>query len=117
MPIEKDEGLNSLMFNHFGRAKKFIFINLEKGRIKDYYIKENPYQEKEIRAGLNTALLVVKEKIDSVITQEMGPISLHTLRDNIVDVYWASDGRVKEIVEKFIQKKLKPLKKPTKEKL
>jgi cation diffusion facilitator family transporter len=117
IPIKNDEGVDSLMFNHFGRAEKFIFINLEKSKIKDYYVKENPHQEKEVRAGLNTALFVIGEKIDSVITQEMGPISLHTLRDNIVDVYWASDGQVREIVEKFIQKKLKPLKKPTKEKL
>jgi len=117
IPIEKDEGLDSLMLNHFGRAEKFIFVNLEKGQVKDYYIKSNPHQGKEVRAGLNTALFVVSEKIDSVISQEMGPISLHTLRDNIVDIYWAPDGRVKEIVERFIQKKLKPLTKPTKEKL
>jgi len=47
----------------------------------------------------------------------MGPISLHTLRDNIVDVYSNTDGQVKEIVKKFIQKKLKPLKEATKEKI
>ena len=117
IPIGKDKGINSLMSNHFGRANKFVFINLDKGEIKDYYIKENPYQEREIRAGLNTALFVIREKVDSVITQEMGPISLHTLRDNIVDVYSNTDGQVKEIVKKFIQKKLKPLKEATKEKI
>ncbi len=117
IPIGKDEGLDSLMLNHFGRAEKFIFVNLEKGQVKDYYVKSNPHQGKEVRAGLNTALFVVNEKIDSVISQEMGPISLHTLRDNIVDVYWAPDGQVKEVVKRFIQKKLKSLTKPTKEKL
>lgn len=117
LPIEEDKGLDSLTFSHFGRAKQFIFINLEKGQIKEHYLKDNPYREKEVRAGLNTALLVIKEKVDSVITQEIGPISLHTLRDNLIEVYSASGGSVKEIAEKFIQQKLKPLKEPTKEKL
>ncbi|OPL11975.1 MAG: hypothetical protein AVO34_01780 [Firmicutes bacterium ML8_F2] len=117
LPIEEDKGLDSLMFSHFGRAKKFIFINLEKSQIKDYYVKDNPYQGKEVRAGLNTALLVVKEKVDSVITWEIGPISLHTLRDDLIEVYSASGGSVKEIAKKFAQQSLKPLKEPTKEKL
>jgi len=85
-------------------------------KIKDYYIKDNPYKEKEIRAGLNTALFTVKEKINTIIVKEMGPISFHTLRDNIVDVYMGTDESVEKNIEKLLKEKLRLLKEPTKEK-
>lgn len=116
IPIDEDRGVDSQISAYFGRAKKFIFVKTDKGEIKDYYLKDNPYKDKEIRAGLNAALFVTEEKIDSVITKEMGPISLHTLRDNIVDVYLADEGKVRELVKSLSKGQLRPLKEPTKEK-
>lgn len=116
IPIEAEQGLDSEISAYFGRAKKFMFVELRKNQIKNFYFKDNPYREKEIRAGLEASKFVVKEKIDSIITKEMGPISLHTLRDNIVDVYQGIDGNVKGLLEKFLAGKLKILKEPTKEK-
>jgi len=116
IPVEEEEGLNSKISTHFGRAKKFMFIELEKREIKNFYFKDNPFLEKEVRAGLEASGFVVKEKIDSIITKEMGPISLHTLRDNVVDVYQGVDGNVRELLEKFLKEKLKLLIVPTREK-
>jgi len=117
IPIDKDEGIDSKISDHFGRAEKFIFLEIDEGKIKNYYLKDNPYQKKEVRAGLEASLFVVKEKIDSIITKEMGPISFHTLRDNIVDVYKGIDGTVKEIIKNFSESKLKPLIIPTRKKV
>jgi len=120
IPIKEDQGLDSEMSDHFGRAEKFIFIELENGKIKNYYLKDNPYKEKEVRAGLDASLFVIKEKVDSIITKEMGPISLHTLRDNIVDiysdVYKEENAKVKKIIEDFSGGKLNILKEATREK-
>lgn len=117
LPIDKDKGIDSYISPHFGRAKKFIFIEIEKGQIKNFYTKDNPYKDKEIRAGLNTVLFVSKEKIDSVITKEMGPISIHALRDNIVDIYLGTEGSAGELIKKLLKDNLKIIKEPTKEKL
>lgn len=116
IPIEEEQELDSRISSHFGRAKKFMFIELEKGGIKSFYFKDNPFLEKAVRAGLETSRFVVKEKIDSIIAKEMGPISLHTLRDNVVDVYQGREGTAKELLEKLSKGKLKPLEKPTREK-
>ncbi len=112
IPLTKKEDISS----HFGRAESFLFLEIEEGEVKRSYTKKNPYKEKEVRAGLNTALFVVKEKVDIVITKEMGPISLHTLRDNIVDVYNIEEDKVDKVIEKFNQGKLKPLKEATRTK-
>jgi len=113
IPIEKDEGLDSTISLYFARANKFIFIELDNNKIKDFYIKNNPYKEKQVRAGLNVSAFAIEEKIDSIITKEMGPIAFHTLRDNIVDIYTGLDGNVKDIIKRFNQGKLKSLKQPT----
>jgi len=116
IPINKDQGLDSNISSYFARAEKFIFIELYNNKIKDYHIKDNPHKEKKIRAGLNTALFIVKEKINTIIVKEMGPISFHTLRDNIVDMYVGADESVKKNIEKLLKEKLRLLKEPTKEK-
>ena len=60
---------------------------------------------------------MIKEKIDSIVTKEMGHISIHTLRDNIVDVYLAKDGTVENNIKLLFDNKLELLKEPTKEKV
>ncbi len=117
IPIKTKNGLNSKIMHHFGRANHFIFITINRktGKIESSYIKENPHKKDALRAGFKTAKFIVKEKIDALITYEIGEISLHTVRDNLVDVYKAEGETVKEVVKKYTDKKLKLIKSPTKE--
>ena len=117
IPLEEDEGLASEISSNFARSNKFIFVDVDNGKIKNYYVKQNPYREKEVRAGLSTSMFILKEKIDSVITNEIGPISLHTLRDNIVDVYQATEGNIEELVRSLSEERLKLLNEPTKQRV
>ncbi len=116
IPVEVDKGLESEISLHFGRAPLFMFLEIEEGEVKRSYIKKNLYQKEEVRAGLAACEFVIQEKIDSIITKEMGPISLHTLRDNIVDVYRGIDKTVKQAIQNYSQGKLNFLKEPTREK-
>jgi len=116
MPIEEDKGLRSKISNHFGRAKYFLFVDLDQGEIKNFHVKENPYREKEKRAGLSASKFVMEEKIEAIATREMGPISFHTLRDNVVDIYRADKDYVEEVLSEFSQNGLNFLKRPTREK-
>ncbi len=116
IPVKEERGLDSEISEHFGRAEKFMFVELRKGEVKNFYFKENPFFKKEVRAGLEASKFVLEEKIDSIVTKEMGPISLHTLRDNVVDVYQGIDGNVKNLLENFSKGKLKLLGEPTREK-
>ncbi len=117
LPIEEDKGLESKISFQFGRANKFIFIQIEEGKIKNFYTKANPFKENSSKAGLNTALFLIKEKIDSVITKEIGNISLYALRDNIVDIYLAKNDNIKDLIKNLSEEKLLLAQEPTKEKL
>jgi len=117
IPVETNKGLNSEVSEHFGRANYFIFVTVNKKeeKIGSFYIRNNPYKKKSAKAGYFAADFIVKEKIDVLITKEIGGISFHTLRDNLVDIYKAKGKNVKEVVNNFIKDKLELLTEPTKE--
>ena len=116
IPIDKRNGLESKISEHFGRAKYFIFLQLNENKIEDFYIKENIHSDDKVRAGLKSSNFVIKEKVDLVITNQMGPIAFHTLRDNIVDIYKNSNHSIKDVVKDFANGNLEFLKKPTRKK-
>ena len=117
IPIRTKKGLNSAVMDHFGRANYFIFIILNKktNKIESNYIKENPYKKEAVRAGFKAADFITKEKIDALVTHELGGISFNTLRNNLVDVYKVKGETVNKVVENYAKNKLKLLKGPTKE--
>lgn len=117
LPIKYKKGLDSEVMDYFGRTNYFIFvtINRKTGKIDSSYVKENPHKKELVRAGFKAANFIVKEKIDVLITKEMGGISLHTLRDHLVDVYKAKGKTAGKAIDSFVKGKLERLTKPTKE--
>ncbi len=115
IPIENENSLESKLSNHFGRSKYFIFIDLKGKKIQSYYFKKNTYREKEVRAGLFFIKdVILKEKVDSVLTKSIGSISFHTLRDNFIGVYLSDRENVQNSIRDFLDNKLELLDKPTK---
>jgi len=113
-PVDIYNGLKSELSQHLGRAERFLFATVRRGRVEDFYVKENIFKDKEIRAGLAVANFIIKEKVDAVVTNEIGEIAFHTLRNNIVDIYKASGSkRVSRLVKEFSGGKLPLLKTPT----
>lgn len=115
IPVDNRNGLKSKLSDHFGRANYFIFIELDGKSIKSHYFIENKYKKKRVRAGLFFIKnVVLKEKVDLLITGQIGAISFHTLRDNLIDVYLTNKNTVKKSLDDFMDNKLKRLIKPTK---
>lgn len=114
IPIKNKNGMNSSISRHFGKADYFAFVKIENNRFELEYIKENPFKEKKVRASLAVVEKFVKNKSpDILITKEIGQIGFHTIRDYFVDIYMAEGENIKDIVDNFIQEKLKKLEKPT----
>ncbi len=116
IPAKEKKGLSSKVMGQFGRANYFIFVVIKGKKIQKHYIKKNPYKGKKIRAGLAVVNFLVEEKIDALVTKEIGEIAFHTLRDNLVDVYATEGKTVNQVVNRFINNQLKRLTKPTVEK-
>jgi len=117
IPIKTKKGKGSTIMEHFGRANYFIFATLNKktNQIESDYIKENPYKKEDVRAGFKTANFIVKERIDALVTHEIGGISFNTLKNNLVDIYKVEGKTVNKVVENYVKDKLEILKNPTKE--
>jgi len=115
IPVTDNNGLKSKLSSHFGRANYFIFIELDKKTIKSHYFIRNKYKKKKVRAGLfNIGKVILNENVDLLITKQIGPISFHTLRDHLIDVYLAKRNNAEKNVDDFVNDKLKRLHEPTK---
>jgi cation diffusion facilitator family transporter len=112
IPIKEDSEISE----HFAKANKFFFIEMDSEKVLKKQLKNNPFKEKKARAGLSAAEWIAKQDIDTVITKEIGPISLHSLRDEVIEVYQTENKEVKDILNDFLKGNLRELKVPTKEK-
>ena len=113
IPTEEERGFESAVSNHFGRAPYFAFVDVEGNQILSTTFKENPFRNKKIHAGLSAANDVVKEQIDALVTQNLGEISFHTLRDHLVEIFLTRGTTLKEVVKNYLTENLKPLTHPT----
>ena len=117
LPIAENNGLDSKIINHFGRAKNFLFVSLDmkEKKILSWHIKENLFKAKKIRAGLSVSKDIMTEKPTVVILNQIGEIAYHTLRDNYIDIYITKGNSSKQVIKKFLDGELKILRKPTHE--
>lgn len=118
IPVKDSKGDKSTISEHFGRAKNFALVSLDKEKegIENVKIIPNEFKDKEIRAGLAASKSLTKEKIDALITKEIGDISFHTMRDNLIDIYKSKGKKVEDITQKFMKENLERLSEPTREK-
>lgn len=116
IPIEGDKGLESTVESHFGRAPRFILVDIDKGQIKTWTVKPNPGAQLEKKRGMTIADFLVKEKIDILLVNEMGEGPFHVFRDSSVELYRPStDSNVREAITAFNDGKLEKLLFPKKE--
>ncbi len=109
-----DKGLDSDIMKNFGRANYFMFLTANKkdNRVVSAYVKENPYKEKSVKAGLEAVKFIAKEKVDAIITGDVGEISFHTLKDNLIYIYRAKGKTVRVNIDNFLKNKLEIITEP-----
>ena len=61
IPVDKDEGLNSIISKHFGKAPYFLIADVNKDNIKNLQIKKNPAATLEQKRGLKTVKFLKNE--------------------------------------------------------
>ncbi|MBT4870497.1 MAG: cation diffusion facilitator family transporter [Candidatus Diapherotrites archaeon] len=117
LPIAKNNGIDSEIIGHFGRAKNLLFVNLDmqEKKILSWHVKENIFRTKKIRAGLSVSKEIMAEKPTVVILNQIGEIAYHALRDNYIDIYITNGNNSKQVIKKFLGGELKILRKPTHE--
>jgi predicted Fe-Mo cluster-binding NifX family protein len=100
--------LESEIDARFGRCAYFIIIEIENKKIKNLKAIENTAKAQMGGAGITAAEIVANEKPDAVITTNLGPRAFSVFEQFGIKTYQAQ-GKIKDVVEKFIQGKLKKI--------
>jgi predicted Fe-Mo cluster-binding NifX family protein len=115
IPVQENNGLESRVFSHFGKSKYFIIIRINEAKIEieDFYLNE--FLGKTRHIGLNVIKSITHYNIDLLFTKEIGEISFHILRDNLIDIYKIPEGEitVAGTVDKFLKGNLEKIIQPT----
>ncbi|MDD2646728.1 MAG: NifB/NifX family molybdenum-iron cluster-binding protein [Patescibacteria group bacterium] len=102
------ETIDSSVSDIFGRCPYFIIAEIESQKIEKTEAIENKNTDQMSGVGISAAQLMAEKNIDTVITGNVGPRALDVLRQFNIDVYYGN-GTVKEILQDFINGKLKKI--------
>ncbi len=89
----------------FGRCPYFVIVDVEENKIKDFKSIENTSSKQTGGAGISAAQTVAEQKVNTVITGNLGPRASSVLKQFKIKTYKGS-GSIKEVIDLFIENKL-----------
>jgi predicted Fe-Mo cluster-binding NifX family protein len=100
--------INSKLSEVFGRCSYFIFVEIKNNKIQKIEAVENKSANQINGAGISAAQAVAEKDVNVVIAGSVGPRALDVLKQFNIQVY-SGAGLIKEIIQKFIEGKLKKI--------
>lgn len=102
------QSLDDLLDPRFGRCNYFIIAEVDNGKIlNDKYISNSGGMGRG-GAGISAAQLMGNEKVEIVITGNVGPNAYSVLSNLNIEIY-SGNGKVKDAINDYIQGKLKKI--------
>jgi len=95
-PIQKDDGLDSLLDERFGRAAFYLFLETTN---QELTIEQNQYLNDAHGVGIKIASNVVNKGCNVVIGPQPGPKAMDILRQANVTFIQATGGSVKQALD------------------
>ena len=98
----------------FGRCPYFVIIEIDEKekKIKNVKAIENTAAGQFGGAGITASQLVANEKVNAVITTNLGPRAFQVLNQLGIEIY-QGQGKIKSVVEKFMEGKLEKIEEAT----
>ena len=100
VPVMNDDGLKSIISEHFGHAPFFAFVEVEDGKIKDVELERNPFEEHT--PGQITQYLHEKGT-NVLIARGMGGRAKDFFAQLGVKTITGAAGEIDEIINTFIK--------------
>jgi len=99
--------LESNVDARFGRCRYFLIveINKKKKEIKNVKKIENTAKAQMGGAGPTAAQLIANEKVDAIISTNLGPRAFQVLNQLGIEIY-QGQGKIKDVVQDFMDEKL-----------
>jgi predicted Fe-Mo cluster-binding NifX family protein len=108
VPIVSDDGLNSQIAEHFGRAPCFAVVDVdEKGSVSN--VKAEPNSSEHCGGQGHAHDNILKLKPNALIVYGMGPRGLTTFQEAGVAVLRANGNTVREVVTAYNEDRLQEL--------
>ena len=98
----------------FGRCPYFVIIEIDEKekKIKNVKAIENTAAGQFGGAGITASQLVANEKVDAVITTNLGPRAFQVLSQLGIEIY-QGQGKIKDVIQEFMEGKLEKIEQAT----
>lgn len=105
IPVEKNKGLDSEVYGHFGSAPYFIIVNTENGSFEtiDNYDLEHEH------GACNPVSQINNKDIEAIVCYGMGRRAFQKLKESGFKVLLTNAKFVKEVIEELKTGKLKEM--------
>ena len=104
-PVERDEGLESMVYGHFGSAPAFVVVDTDKNEVRTIQNQDLNH----IHGACNPIRALDGQQLDSLIVGGIGGGALMKLNDLGIKVYGAGARKVKENLKLFKEDSLQEL--------
>ena len=104
-----EKGKNSIVDEKFGRAAHYIIYDSTKNQYNNLF---NTAQAGAHGAGPKAAQIAIDEKVDFILTGNLGPKAMRVIEHTNIKAYYLKNGTVKENVELFLKNELEEIQKP-----
>ena len=94
--------------SRFGRCPKFKIIEIKDNAVKSEKTIDNAAAMQAGGAGIRAAQVIGDEKVEAVITGNLGPNAMMTLKQLGITVYQGT-GNIEEVTKQFIEGRLNKL--------
>ena len=102
-PVKENNGLESIIDEHFGVAQNFLIVDLE---TRGFELKENQKLSTE-GSKCKTEMFEKKDLVDAVVTKCMGDGSQRSLLSSNIKIYQAQKNTILENLELLEKDELK----------
>ena len=106
----ESEDLNGKVSPVFGRCPGFLIIEAEGKEIKSHQFIENPGKNAMGGAGIVAARAVVDQKVEAVVSGNIGPNAGLILEQSGIKAFQAEGKTVRQAVEELAEGKLEEIK-------
>ena len=101
-PVQKNEGIESKVYNHFGTAAMFVVMDTE---TKEILVLANRDQH-HVHGACNPIRALGDHKVDAIVVGGIGGGALRGLNQSGIRVYQAQAQNIKENVAMFLNSAL-----------
>ena len=105
IPCIENKGINSALSQHFGRSPYYAFVTLENSKIKETKIIKINFENHAVG---ELPKLMKQNKANTIITYGMGPKAVEYLNSFGIKIILGVKGTLKQVIEKYLKKELKP---------